>query len=266
VYGKRQKVRLQGFNNLSKTLTLNLYDIKYCHETPLWSAYVAHAYNAERLSGLLGETAATIGAEILHVSRQDYDPEGASVAMMIAEEPFHRVAGAWVAHLDKSHITAHTYPERHPDSGICTCRLDIEVSTCGLVSPLTALSPLIESLESPVVTLDYRIRGFTRDTHGGRHFMDHEIDSLQDFMSPLIRGRYRALHRNLPGENLFYTRMMMRRLDPDDYLIDQADRRLPEEDRKTIRGLVQREVREIYEGRAEGQKSVACVERSETRV
>jgi len=219
---------------------------------PCWSAYLARAHNAERLSGLLSDAAVTIGAEILHISRQDYDPEGASVAMMIAEEPFHGVAGAWVAHLDKSHITAHTYPERHPDSGICTCRLDIEVSTCGLVSPLTALNPLIESLESPVVSLDYRIRGFTRDIHGGRHFVDHEIDSLQDFMSPLVRSRYHALDRNLLGENLFYTRMMMRRLDLDDYLIDQADRGLPEMDRKVLRDLVQRELAEIYEGRAEG--------------
>ena len=147
-------MKLQGFNNLSKTLSLNLYDIKYCHEMSLWSAYVARAYNAECLSGLLGDTAATIGAEILHVSRQDYDPEGASVAMMIAEEPFHRVAGAWMAHLDKSHITAHTYPDRHPDSGICTCRLDIEVSTCGLVSPGT---PMAAGISWIMRSIRYRI-------------------------------------------------------------------------------------------------------------
>ena len=81
--------------------------------------------------------------------------------------------------------------------------------------------------------------------------MDHEIDSLQDFMSPLIKSRYRALDRNLLGENLFYTRMMKNRLDPDDYLIDQAGE-LPEDDREMTRDLVKREMVEIYEGRAEG--------------
>lgn len=250
--GTKESVKLQGFNNLSKTLSLNLYDIKYCSEIGSWSAYLAGKHSANRLSGLLCDTAAVIGAEILHISRQDYDPQGASVTMMIAEEPFHGVAGAWVAHLDKSHITAHTYPERHPDNGICTCRLDIEVSTCGLVTPLTAMNALIESLGSPVATLDFRVRGFTRDTHGRKCFTDHEIDSLQDFLSPLIRSRYRALDRNVGGENLFHTRIMKSRLDPGDYLIDQADRELPEKEREVLRELVKREMAEIYEGRAEG--------------
>ena len=112
------------------------------------------------------------------------------------------------------------------------------------------MSHLIESLKSPVVTLDYRIRGFTRDIRGGKQFMDHEIDSLQDFLSPLIGSRYRARDRNLHGENLFHTRMMMRRFELNDLLIDQADRELPENDREALRGLVQREMAEIFEGRA----------------
>ncbi len=44
---------------------------------------------------------------------------------------------AVVAHLDKSHICVHTYPESHPEGGLCTFRADIEVSTCGLSHRLT---------------------------------------------------------------------------------------------------------------------------------
>ena len=36
-----------------------------------------------------------------------------------------------VGHLDKSHVTVHTYPEYHPDNSIATFRVDIDVSTCG---------------------------------------------------------------------------------------------------------------------------------------
>lgn len=71
-----------------------------------------------------------------------------------------------LGHLDKSHITVHTYPESHPDSGISTFRADIDVSTCGRISPLKALNYLIHSFESDVVTMDYRVRGFTRDIEG----------------------------------------------------------------------------------------------------
>ena len=37
-----------------------------------------------------------------------------------------------VAHLNKSHVTVHTYPESHPDNGISTFRVDVDVSTCGV--------------------------------------------------------------------------------------------------------------------------------------
>ncbi|MGS9202963.1 adenosylmethionine decarboxylase, partial [Salmonella enterica subsp. enterica serovar Infantis] len=71
-----------------------------------------------------------------------------------------------VAHLDKSHIGVHTYPESHPEGGLGTLRADLEVSTCGVISPLKALNSLIHPRESDIVPLDSRVRGFTRDVHG----------------------------------------------------------------------------------------------------
>ena len=74
-----------------------------------------------------------------------------------------------MAHLDKSHITVHTYPESHPYEGISTFRADIDVSTCGYISPLKALNFLINTFKPDIATVDYRIRGFTRDVHGRKY-------------------------------------------------------------------------------------------------
>jgi hypothetical protein len=63
----------------------------------------------------------------------------------------------------------HTYPEVHPDNGIATFRADIDVATCGLISPLKALNYLIETFESDIVIVDYRVRGFTREVRGEKH-------------------------------------------------------------------------------------------------
>ena len=60
----------------------------------------------------------------------------------------------------------HTYPEIHPVDGIATFRVDIDVSTCGVISPLKALNYLIHQFDSDIVTVDYRVRGFTRDIEG----------------------------------------------------------------------------------------------------
>ena len=157
-----RKLKLHGFNNLTKTLSFNIYDIAYAASSAHrreYIEYIDEVYKAKRLRHILTDVAEIIGASILNVAHQDYDPQGASVTMLIAEEPIASeelsntmspgpLPDSVVAHLDKSHITVHTYPESHPDKGISTFRADIDVSTCGRVSPLKALNYLIHSFES----------------------------------------------------------------------------------------------------------------------
>ena len=117
------KLRLHGFNNLTKSLSFNIYDICYARTREQKKAYVAYldeVFNADRLTQILTEVSEIIGAHILNIARQDYEPEGASVTILIAEEAAYDgpVPDAVVGHLDKSHITVHTYPEFHPDDGI----------------------------------------------------------------------------------------------------------------------------------------------------
>src|SRR5690606_17878606 len=188
------RLRLQGFNNLTKALSFNIYDVCYAvseDERQRYIEYIDEAYNADRLTQILTDVARIIGANILNVARQDYDPQGASVTILISEEPVidkkqagkEVISDAVVAHMDKSHITVHTYPETHPQNGIATFRADIDVATCGVISPLKALNYLIESFESDIVVMDYRVRGFTRDIKGKKHYIDHKINSIQDFLA-----------------------------------------------------------------------------------
>src|SRR5437660_1216404 len=82
------KLKLLGFNNLTKSLSFNIYDICYARTAQHQQEYIEYideAYNAERLTDILTEVADIIGANILNVARQDYDPQGASVTMLISE-------------------------------------------------------------------------------------------------------------------------------------------------------------------------------------
>ena len=140
-------------------------------------------YNSERLTKILTNVTDMIGATVLNISSQDYEPQGASVTILIAEE-FHDSRGSRqrLAHLDKSHVTVHTYPEYHPDTCLATFRVDIDVATCGEITPLSTLDYLIGSFDSDIITMDYRVRGFTRDVSGRKLFMDHQITSIQDYI------------------------------------------------------------------------------------
>lgn len=140
---KIRKLKLHGFNNLTKTLSFNIYDICYAREEEerkKYLQYIDEKYSAEGLTQILQKVADMIGAKILNVAQQDYEPQGASVTILIAEEQIQNERQDVVAHMDKSHITVHTYPEMHPQDGICTFRADIDVSTCGEISPLKALN------------------------------------------------------------------------------------------------------------------------------
>ena len=153
-----------------------------------------------------------------------------------------------MAHLDKSHITVHTYPESHPVNGISTFRADIDVSTCGKISPLRALNYLIHAFESDIVIIDYRVRGFTRDVKGTKHYIDHKISSIQNFMEKTTLNRYQAMDVNIYQENNFHTKMMLKDFVLDDYLFDLNEADLHPQEKKTIGQRLRREIVEIFNG------------------
>ena len=254
------RLRLQGFNNLTKSLSFNIYDVCYAvseDQRQRYIDYIDEEYNADRLTQILTNVAEIIGANILNVARQDYDPQGASVTILISEEPVidkkaagkELISDAVVAHLDKSHITVHTYPETHPHNGIATFRADIDVATCGVISPLKALNYLIESFESDLVVMDYRVRGFTRDVKGTKHYIDHKINSIQDFMSKPIKSRYEMIDVNVYQENLFHTKMHLKEFDLDTYLFEEKAKNLGFKDRMRIETQLKREIVELFNGR-----------------
>lgn len=258
-----EKLQLHGFNNLTKSLSFNIYDVCYTRDAAERRAYIEYIdeqYNADRLKQILTDVSDIIGATILNIAHQDYEPEGASVTMLIAEEAVRidendrrespgPLPDAVVAHLDKSHITVHTYPEGHPDNGVSTFRADIDVSTCGQISPLKALNYLIHSFESDIVTMDYRVRGFTRDVRGVKLFIDHDINSIQNFLAADTRAKYELIDVNVYGENLFHTKMIIKDFKLDDYLFRIEESDLSESESKEIRRRLRHEMMEIFHGR-----------------
>lgn len=206
--------------------------------------------------------ASIIGANILNIASQDYEPQGASVTMLISEEkildtPVEEAQAespgplpeTVLAHLDKSHITVHTYPESHPDDGISTFRVDIDVSTCGRISPLKALNYLIHSFDSDIITIDYRVRGFTRDMSGKKLFIDHKINSIQNYISSDTRNLYQMIDVNVYQENIFHTKMLLKDFDLDNYLFGVSKKDLKPSEIRKINAKLRKEMSEIFYGR-----------------
>lgn len=254
---RRQKLKLNGFNNLTKTLSFNIYDICYAKKPAArkeYLEYIDEEYNSDRLTRILTEVADIIGATILNISSQDYDPMGASVTILLAEEPLtpqsEKSAALQseqvLAHLDKSHLCVHTYPESDAKSGISTFRVDVDISTCGKISPLKALNHLISSFDSDIVLLDYKVRGFTRDVQGNKHYIDHKIHSIQQFIRKSIRDLYQCVDINIFQENLFHTKMLLKEFKLENYLFATAYEDFSDAEKKQVKLLLQHEMTEIF--------------------
>lgn len=247
-----EKLRLYGFNNLTKALSFNIYDVCYA-KTPReqrdYIAYIDEQYNSERLTNILTTLTDMIGAKVLNIARQDYDPQGASVTILIAEGSMTPAGDTVLGHLDKSHVTVQTYPEYHPETFLATFRVDIDVATCGEITPLSTLDYLIGSFDSDIITMDYRVRGFTRDLDGKKLFLDHDVVSIQHYIDPEILRRYDAVDINVYEANLFHTKMMVKDIDLQNYLFNTDVYELPPRTRLEIMQNLRREMIEIFSGR-----------------
>jgi len=205
------KIKLYGFNNLTKNLSFSFYKLHYlvkANQHPEYKKYINQRYSAEKLTSLLSDICHAIGGNILNVAQQDYQPQGASVTLMISEEaePL-SYPESLVAHLDKSHICVHTYPDDNIQNNIAIFRADIELSTCGVISPLKVLNYLIEEFDADVIDIDYRVRGMTRDIHGNKQFNDQVVENISDYLANDIKSYYQLANNNLVRSNVFVTKL-----------------------------------------------------------
>ena len=251
-FGMGVMLILYGFNNLTKALSFNIYDVCYAktaREQQDYISYIDEQYNSQRLTNILTTLTEMIGAKVLNIAQQDYEPQGASVTLLIAEGSMVPAGQTQLAHLDKSHVTVHTYPEYHPETFLATFRVDIDVATCGEITPLSTLDYLIGSFDSDIITMDYRVRGFTRDVNGKKLFLDHRITSIQDYISDEILRRYDTVDINVYEANLFHTKMMLKEIDLQNYLFKTDVYELPPRTRLNIMDNLRREMIEIFSGR-----------------
>jgi len=264
---ENNKIKLYGFNNLTKTLSFNIYDICYAEterEQKDYIAYIDEQYNSERLTKILIRVAEMIGAQVLNISKQDYEPQGASVNVLIAEErispenidkscnqgkPFFEEIGIDSQSMKKGNTSQDTDTvHAHLDKTISTFRVDIDIATCGEISPLNTLNYLIDSFDSDIITIDYRIRGFTRDISGKKFFTDHNITSIQDYIELEKLKIYDAIDVNVYQSNIFHTKMLIKEIRLQNYLFNQDVYEIAPKKRLEITDRLRKEMIEIYSG------------------
>ena len=142
---------------------------------------------------------------------------------MIADNESSAIPSSIVNHLDKSHLCIHTYPEEHFNNNVAIFRADIEISTCGVITPLKILDRILEKFSPDLINIDYRVRGFNLINENKKQFLDHEIYSIQQFISQDRLNNYQTKDINLPKANLFHTSLLIKELDFNTAFVNSVD-------------------------------------------
>ncbi|HLT22743.1 MAG TPA: adenosylmethionine decarboxylase [Bacteriovoracaceae bacterium] len=253
-------IKLSGFNNLTKILSFNFYDFCIAMDEDQKQEYIQYIhskYCAANIRDIARNICNIIEANILNESIQDYDPVGASTMTLMSdikggkwEEQTTVVAESASAsvkmHLDKSHITTHTYPDASDPEGICTFRLDLDVATCGDIIPLNALNYMFEVFECDVVYIDYVVRGYTRLENGKKIYNDHYFNSIQDFIKKETLEQYQYRQDiNIAHDNIWQTKLMVNPTDPAKYLFE-PEKDINHPDLAHKMQLLNQEMREVF--------------------
>jgi S-adenosylmethionine decarboxylase len=246
------EITLFGFNHLTKSLSFSLYKLHYIgQQTDQYKHYIKSHYNADKLNSLLTDICHIIGGNVLNIAKQDYQPQGASVTLMISEELATQALSSQVitnlvAHLDKSHLCIHTYPDEAPQQGIAIFRADIELSTCGVISPLKVLNQVINAFDADVIDIDYRIRGMTRDKQGKKLFNIDKLTNISDFLSNEVTQNYHVQQSNFSQQNLFHAKLGRKSVMLKDFILQDNIENLGDEEHNKIINNLTEEIQQLF--------------------
>jgi len=245
-------ITLFGFNNLTKNLSFSLYKLHYIAEqSSCYNLFIKEHYNANKLNTILTTICHAIGGNVLNVAKQDYQPQGASVTLMISEEspaePLPDAANSsLIAHLDKSHLCIHTYPEESPQKGVAIFRADIELSTCGVISPLEVLNFVIKTFDADVIDIDYRIRGMTRNAKGEKLFTIDKLSNLSEFISNELTTKYVISEHNFPKQKLYHSKLRRQRICLGEHRFNAIDANLSKDEVDSIKRDIEHEIEQLF--------------------
>ena len=80
------------------------------------------------------------------------------------------------------------------------------------------------------------------------YFIDHEINSIQNYIAPDTREKYQMIDVNVYQENVFHTKMLLKDFELDDYVFGKGVHELDSNEQEKIEEQLKKEMSEIFYG------------------
>ena len=180
-----------GLTNVTRSLAINAYllwEVRDDESTNSWFESLEQRFCADRLSIFVSRLSQLIGTRILSVSSTSYKPYGASAALLVGQEQH------FLAHLDASHIAAHSYFEASEQFG--QFRLEIEISTCGSGHPQILIGEGLPNLaREDLDASSLRFEGYELDFHPAPERGGSYVELVRTGLRPVIDRAVNAMRK-----------------------------------------------------------------------
>jgi S-adenosylmethionine decarboxylase len=84
---------------------------------------------------------------------------------------------------------------------------------------------------------------------GTKHYIDHDINSIQNFLTEDTQNGYQMIDVNVYQENIFHTKMLLKEFDINNYLFGAGSDEFDDKELADIRERLQTEMLEIFYSR-----------------
>jgi len=84
---------------------------------------------------------------------------------------------------------------------------------------------------------------------GKKFFIDHKINSIQNYIPDDIKNLYNMMDVNIFQENIFHTKMILKEFDLNNYLFRVDKSMFLPGEKKRVKTRLKKEMQEIYYGR-----------------
>ena len=89
----------------------------------------------------------------------------------------------------------------------------------------------------------------TRDVDGTKHYIDHDINSIQNFLTEETRNAYQMIDVNVYQENIFHSKLLLKDFDIDNYLFGAGREEFSDAELADIEHRLKKEMLEIFYSR-----------------
>ncbi len=237
---------IKNFSNINENINISIYNIYYINSKNTYKYYINYInniYNNKNLIKLIKKISKKTNSKILHTYKLNY-----KLKLNKKKKTINITKNILLSYLyNNNNICIYTYIENYSKNKIYTIRTDINIYSCGLISPLNYINNIILFFKSDLININYIINGFTKDINGKKYFINNKISSVKNFIKKKIIKNYDFLEINIYQENLFNIKMIIKNINIKNYIFKNLIKKKYILSKKKKNKIIKSIFKEMYE-------------------